>query len=139
MAGHAVASLLSTSYGVSGTIDLTKGMQTFGDAQLSQLFGGDPFAAGVKKLEQEQGRPVADMVDVRVTVETPGGSRTYTPSLADQEPVAVAVSSSTTNWAGVAGLVLVVAAAAVVVAVVLLRRRAVRLRRERGAGCSARR
>ena len=110
VAGHTVdLACCRRHYRVSGTIDLTKGMQTFGDAQLSQLFGGDPFAAGVKKLEQEQGRPVADMVDVRVTVETPGGSRTYTPSLADQEPVAVAVSSSTTNWAGVAGLVLVVA------------------------------
>ncbi len=131
------SSPLSTSYHVTGTIDLTKGMQTFGDAQLSQLFGGDPFAAGVKKLEQEQGRPVSDMVDVRVTVETPGGTRTYTPSLADQEPLAVKVSSSTVNWVGVVAAMAVVGLVVVVVAV-WLRRRAVRRRRVRRTAASGR-
>jgi len=123
------SSPVSTSYSVLGTIDLTKGMQTFGDAQLSQLFGGDPFAAGVKKLEQEQGRPVAEMVDIQVQVTTPGGSRTYTPSLADQQPTAVAVSSSTTNWLMVLAIVAVLGVLALTTVVVVLRRRAVRRRR----------
>jgi len=125
------SSPLSTSYAVTGTIDLTKGMQTFGDDQLSQLLGGDPFAAGVKKLEQEQGRSVSDMVEVRVTVDIPGGSRTYTPSLADQEPTAVKVSTSTTNWVGLCVALLVVGCGLTLVAVVLLRRRVVRVRRAR--------
>jgi len=132
------SSPLSASYTVNGTIDLTKGMQTFGDDQLSQLLGGDPFAAGVAKLEQEQGRPLSDMVDVQVTVETPGGSRTFTPTLADQEPTMVKVSTSSTNWVGVLLALLVVGCVVLVVVVILLRRRAVRIRRQRQTRVSSR-
>jgi len=132
------SSPLSTSYTVNGTIDLTKGMQTFGDDQLSQLLGGDPFAAGVAKLEQEQGRPLSDMVDVQVTVDTPGGTRTFTPSLADQEPTVVKVSTSSTNWMGLLVALFVAGCVVLVVLVVVLRRRALRTRRERQTRASSR-
>lgn len=125
------SSPLSTSYAVDGTVDLTKGVETFGDAQLSQLFGGDPIADGVKRLESEQGRPISDQVDVRVTVETPGRTTTWEPTLADPEATTVKVRSTTTNWTGVAVLVVALVAAASVAVAVLLRRRAVRRRRAR--------
>jgi hypothetical protein len=125
------SSLLSTSYRVDGTVDLTRGVETFGDEQLRQLLGGDPLADAVKRLEQEEGRPIAEQVDVTVTVETPGATRTYTPSLADTEPTAVKASSSTTNWGGLLVVTVVLAAVAALASAVLLRRRHVRRLRDR--------
>ena len=120
------SSLLSNTYRVDGTIDLTRGVETFGDEQLRQLLGGDPFAQAVARLEQEEGRPISEQVDVRVTVETPGGSQTYTPSLADTQPTTVRVSSSTRNWGGVFVVAVLLVLALLVVVAVLLRRRHVR-------------
>jgi hypothetical protein len=123
---------LSTSYSAKGTIDLTKGLATFGDTQLAQLLGGDPFAEAVKKLEAEQGRPISDQVDVQVTVEVPGATHTYRPTLADAQPTAVAVSGTSINWGGLAMAGAVAGLAAGLVLVILLRRRAVRRRRRGG-------
>jgi hypothetical protein len=122
------SSTLSTSYSVTGAADLTKGMATFSDQALSDALGGDPYGGGIAALEQEQGRPVSDMVDVRVTVEVPGATRTFTPSLADAKPTPVKVTASEF---GPLVTVFAVGAALVVggAVLVMLRRRANRHRR----------
>ena len=122
------SSLLSDSYSVKGNIDLTSGMAAFTDPGLASALGGDPFGGAVAAIEQQQGRPVADMVDVRVTVQVPGGSRTYTPSLADAHPTAVHVASS--NVTPSAMVLLTVAVLGLIVAgLVMVRRRSTRRRR----------
>ena len=80
------SSPLSTSYSVTGSIDLTKGLETFSDAQLDQSLGADGLGGTIAQIEADQGRPVSDMVDVEITVTVPGATHTYTPSLADTEP-----------------------------------------------------
>jgi hypothetical protein len=118
------SSPLRTSYSVTGDVDLTKGLETFSDAQLDQALGGDGLGGTVARIEAEQGRPISDMVDVEVTVSVPGASRTYTPSLADPDATPVDVASSKAT--GLMSVVLVVLVLLVVVPILLwLRRRAV--------------
>ena len=122
------SSPITTSYSVSGQVDLTKGMATFSDPALDAALGGNALGGSIAELEQEQGRPVSDMVDVAVTVEVPGAAKTYTPSLADQKPTSVKVSSSAFSGL-VKGLAAVIVLVGVVAALVLLRRRSTSRRR----------
>ena len=124
------SSPLSTSYSVKGSVDLSKGMETFTDPALDSTLGGDPFAGSIADLEKAQGRPVADMVDVQVTVEVPGAAKTYTPSLGDEKPTSVKVSSSSYGMV-VKVLVVLVALGAIGLALVVLRRRGQRRRSTR--------
>ena len=77
---------LQTTYAVTGTVDLTRGADTFGDEQLTQLLGGDAFGGAIPQLEQEEGRPVSDMVDVEVTVSVPGSTARTRPRSATSRP-----------------------------------------------------
>ncbi len=125
---NASSSVLSSSHSVQGTIDLSKGMASFTDPALASTLGGDPYGGAIGDLERKQGRPVADMVDVRVTVEVPGSTKTYTPSLGAEQPTAVKVSSSSLGSL-VQGLAVVAVLALIGLALVLLRRRSSRRRR----------
>ena len=66
------AGLLSTTTEVTGTLDLSGGLAIFGDPQLTQALGGDPSGGLVGRIEAEEGRPAAEMVDVVLSVDLPG-------------------------------------------------------------------
>jgi hypothetical protein len=125
---NASSSAWSSSHSVQGRIDLTKGMASFTDPALATALGGDPYGGAIGDLEKEQGRPVADMVDVRVTVEVPGSTKTFTPALGAEQPTAVRVSSSSlgrlVQWLAVATVLTLIG-----LGLVLLRRRSERRRR----------
>ena len=116
------SSPLSTTYSVTGTVDLAKGMETFTDPALDQTLGGKPFGGAIEQIEKDQGRPISDMVDVQVSVEVPGASRTYTPTLGDADATHVAVSSSQTGVV-VSVLAVLVGLGVVIAAGLLVRRR----------------
>ena len=125
------SSALSTSYSVAGSVDLTKGLETFSDAKLDQSLGADGLGGTIAQIEADQGRPVSDMVDVEVIVTVPGASHTYTPSLADTDPTKVKVSSSRST--GLVNLLLILAVILIAVPVLLwLRQRASRRRSTAG-------
>jgi hypothetical protein len=117
------SSMLSTNFSVDGAIDLTRGLETFSDAQLDQSLGAEGLSGTIAQIEADQGRPVADMVDVEITVTVPGATRTYTPSLADPDPTPVKVTSSQAT--GLVNVLLILAVVLIAVPVLLwLRRRA---------------
>jgi len=111
------SSALSTSYSVTGSIDLTKGLETFSDTKLDQTLGADGLGGTIAQIEADQGRPVSDMVDVEITVTVPGASHTYTPSLADSEPTPVKVTSSRAS--GLVNVLLILAVVLIAVPVLL--------------------
>jgi hypothetical protein len=114
------SSTWSSTWKVTGTVDLSKGMQTFSDPKLDQALGANGYDALVRQIEQREGKPVSQMVDVQVSVEVPGAARVYTPSLADHAPTQVHVSHTQVNRT--LGLVVVVIGLALVVlAAVLVR------------------
>ncbi len=120
--------VLGSEYAVTGTIDLTGGPQAFGDEELRATLGGDPLGDTVARIEQEEGRPVADMVDFRVTVDVPGAApEVYTPSFADAQPTSIDVSHESRSvavWMVGLGAVVVVGVVGLVVS-----RRAFRTKR----------
>ncbi len=116
------SSLWSTQWKVQGTVDLRKGMQTFSDPKLDQALGANGYDSMITQIEKREGRPISDMVDVRVSVELPGAAQVYAPKLADGQTTAVSVTHTKVSRAlGV--VVVVVGLVVLVVAVVLLRRR----------------
>jgi len=109
------SSAWSTTWKATGTVDLRKGMQTFSDPQLDKALGANGYDDMINQIEKREGKPVSQMVDVRVSVELPGAAKVYAPTLADHQTTAVAVSHTR-----IEGLVGVVAVAAGVVVLILL-------------------
>jgi hypothetical protein len=119
------SNLWGTTWSAKGTIDLSKGMDTFSDPKLDAALGDGGYDQVVKAIEAREGRPIADMVDVAVSVQVPGASHVYSPSLTQKDATVVHVSSSQAGGAVTIVVVVIVAAvgAALVLVLVLLRRR----------------
>lgn len=90
------SSITQTDWRFSGTIDLTGGLATFSDREVAQQLGGDPLGGRAAEVEQQEGRPLADMVTFRMAVELPGadGAKSWSPSLRDTAPTEVTAESS---------------------------------------------
>lgn len=111
--------LLGTTWTVDGTVDLTGGPQSFSDPALAAALGGDPYGGTLAQIEQEEGRPIADMVEFVVRVSPPdAGPEVAQVRFDDPAPTRLSVSSSRGSWlagAWVWTLVVVVGAVALVV------------------------
>jgi hypothetical protein len=83
----------AVSHHLTGTVDATRGIGAFADAQLGARLGGDPVAARVAAIEAEEGKKLADMVTVDVTASVDGQSQAVHARLDDRAPVAVDVAA----------------------------------------------
>lgn len=80
----------ATVHRLNGTVDLTKGLAPYSDPELAAALDGDPFGGQLAKIEAEEGRKIADMVQVTVTAQVGDGAvQTYRPTLADTRIVEV--------------------------------------------------
>lgn len=113
-------------YELSGTIDLSGGLEAFGDEGLAAALDGEPLGEDVAAIEMRYGRPVAEMFAFELTASLPGADASWSPRLGD-EPVDVRADSTVYDWP-VLGLAAVAVAALVALAAVLVTR-AVRARR----------
>lgn len=99
------------TYRLTGTVDLSAGLAPYSDPALAEALGGDPFGGLVAAVEAEEGRPVADMVDVTVAVAVGDEVQVLQPRLGDA-PQAVDVTEEVAKptsrllWLG-AGVVVV--------------------------------
>lgn len=130
--------LAETSYEFSGTLDLSGGLEAFGDAGLAQVLDAEPLGQDAAALEQELGQPLADTFTLDLRVRLPGsvdpgtGSAdgadvVWSPRLGDPAQPLEASSSQRDTAA------LALAAAAAVAGALLVAVLAVRLvRRPRG-------
>jgi hypothetical protein len=83
-----------TSYKVTGTADLSKGLETFGDEELRVALGGQALGRTPEELEAEAGRPLSEAAPFELNVLLPNGdTRTFTPVLGG-EAVTVEARSS---------------------------------------------
>ncbi len=114
------SSLLGTSWKATGTVDMSKGAATLSDPQLDRALGGTGYSGVIHDIEKREGRPIDQMVDVQVSVEIPGASKVYAPTIGDAHPVPVEVTSTRANrWLGV--VVVLVAIFVLVLVLVALR------------------
>jgi hypothetical protein len=84
----------STTYTLKGTIDPSKGVASFGDADLAAKLNGDAFGGNLAVIEAEEGKPIADMVNITVTATVAdGAAKSYPVTLKDKQPTAVDVAT----------------------------------------------
>ena len=119
---------LSTTTKVTGTVDLSAGLDAFADPDLDAAAGGLPFGGVVAAVESEEGKPVADLLGVEVTWSGAGSEASVTPKLGDPATTTTLESTVTnttriTVLAVIGGVVLVGGVAALVVVLVRRRRR----------------
>ncbi len=89
------SSIGKTAWSYSGTVDLTKGLDGFGDPTLAPVLNGDMFGGNIAAVEQAEGRPVRDMFKLRMDVELPGGThKDWSPSFTDPAPTHLQAESS---------------------------------------------
>ena len=119
---------LSDSVRFSGLLDTTAGLSVFGDKALADAFGGDASGGLLARIEKEEGRPAAEMVDLDLSVTTGGVSRTWTASFGEPSVQHLKVSDSRWKILDLLGrillVVLVVLSAAVIALRIRVRRRA---------------
>lgn len=115
------SSITGTEWTVDGIVDLTGGPEAFSDPQLTESLGGDPFGGSLAEIEREEGRPVADLVDFRVTVDLPAAAApdVTEASFSDPAPTRVSAASTERSWWATGWTVGLVLLVAVLVAVVL--------------------
>ncbi|MBI2710067.1 MAG: hypothetical protein HYX34_10280 [Actinobacteria bacterium] len=125
-----------TSYRLTGTVDLSRGIDTFADDQVTVLLGGKPYGRSPAELELLAGGPLADRIRFAVTVSLPGGT-TGAPSRAGDAGVwsprlgarPVTIEASSTRRAPSAWLLVILGAAsgllALAAAAWIIRRRSV--------------
>lgn len=132
------AGLLSTTTEVTGTLDLSGGLGIFGDPQLTESLGGDPSGGLVGRIEAEEGRPAADMVDVTLSVDLPHSDESIQGHPGDA-PQTLDVSSSESHLLSVAFKALILLLVVLTLAVIVLRLRVRRRRLKRMMRSSTRR
>jgi hypothetical protein len=112
----------TTTYDFSGTLDLSRGIATFSDRQLTQLLDGLPIGQDQAELEAELGSPLRELSSFTFEVVLPDGSETQTSTWEaqlDDDPVAMAASTEERNLL-VFGLAAGAALAIVLLVLVLL-------------------
>lgn len=72
-------SFARTTTRFSGTVDLEKGIEAFGDAGLRQVLGGSDLGVDLALLAQDANRPVEGLVGVSVAVRLPGEVKANAP------------------------------------------------------------
>jgi hypothetical protein len=111
-----------TAYDFSGTLDLSEGLATFSDPQLTDLLDGMPVGIDPQELADELGSPLRDLTSFALEVQLPssGGHETtrWEARLGD-DPTALTASTEDRNLLAL-GLAAAAALAVVVLAVLLV-------------------
>ena len=113
----------------AATVDLSRGAGLFTDSDLAAV-QGDPYGALLARIQAEEGLPLAEMVDVTVTVVLPNGvTASVSPALGDPaQPLSARSEESKVGERGVQALVVL---AVLVAGLVVWRAWAARRRRTR--------
>lgn len=99
------------TYRLVGTVDLSAGLAAFADPSVAEALGGDPFGGLVQEVEAAEGRPVSEMIDVRVTASMGDEVQVLAPTLGggpEQIDVTEEVPKpvSVFLWVGIGAMVL---------------------------------
>lgn len=114
-----------------GTVDLARGVEAFGDHQLTELFGGQPLGTSVDQLERQLGAPFDRLFGLQVAVRLPGRMESNAPTNADDsavwapklgERVELTAEASKINATNLLLLLVAVASGVALVSVVITRR-----------------
>lgn len=81
-------SFARTTYEFAGRVDLSAGLEQFGDDALAAALDGEPLGEDIAAIEERIGRAIDEAFSIRVAVRLPGGlSSTNAPTRADNGAV----------------------------------------------------
>jgi uncharacterized protein len=88
-----------TRYTFDGTADLSGGLEAFGDEGLAAALGGEVLGQDTAAIEQELGRPLADMFSLEISAHLPGtaSDAAWAPVLGGR-PVDMAATGTVRDW-----------------------------------------
>ncbi len=88
------ASFAKTELRLEGTVDLSQGLDAFGDPELRQVLGGNMFGRTDAQLQAELGKPTGETFHFKVVTHLPGGgTEEWNPALGDA-PVTIAAAGA---------------------------------------------
>jgi hypothetical protein len=105
-----------TQFGLSGLVDLRRGLEAFGDDGLADDLEGNPLGEDPAAIEKRTGQPLADSFRFKLVARLPGHTRSWSPRLGDP-PVRLDADGTVYHWPA---LILALVAAACAIALVLL-------------------
>jgi hypothetical protein len=116
-------SFATTSYDFTGTLDLSAGLATFSDPQLTDLLDGMPVGIDPEALADELGSPLQDLTSFAFEIQLPSGDggheTTRWEARLGDDPVPMAAGTEDRNLLAL-GLAAGAAAAVVLLVVVLV-------------------
>jgi hypothetical protein len=112
-----------TQYGFKGTVDLSDGLESFGDEGLAAALEGEALGEDPAAIEARTGEPLEDQFSLEITADLAGEAKSWHPRLGDP-PLALEHDGTVYHWPALA--LTVVAVVAVVALVLLLVGRAFR-------------
>lgn len=140
-------SFARTTYGFTGTVDFTGGLESFGDQALADALDGEPLGEDVQAIEDRLGQRIDDVFRFQVLVRMPGTVTSNAPSTidngavweprlsADDGPVTLQATSEVVRTPTLVAVYVAIGCAALAVLVLasLLFRRRVKARGKHGA------
>ena len=110
-----------TRFTFEGTADLSGGLEAFGDEGLAAALDGEVLGQDAAAIEEELGRPLADMFSLEISADLPGDSTTgvWAPVLGGP-PVEMADAGTVRDWWVLGLAALAVACGLALVAVLLV-------------------
>ena len=93
-------SFATTTYDFTGTLDLSRGIATFSDRQLTELLDGFPIGQDQAALEAELGAPLSELTSFTFEISLPEGNEAVTSTweaTLDDDPVAMEASTEDRN------------------------------------------
>jgi hypothetical protein len=124
-----------TQFGFKGTVDLSGGLESFGDEGLAAALGGEALGEDPAAIEARTGQPLEDQFSLEITANLGGASKSWHPRLGDP-PLAMEHDGTVYHWPALA-LVAVALVAVVALVMVMVWRAfgtAVRMSRSGGPG-----
>src|SRR3954453_1561701 len=107
-------SFAHTNFTFSGTVDFSRGLESFSDSDLAQQLDNKPLGDDIKAIEQRINDSLDNVFQINITVRLPGnvdsnapgqfanGAR-WQPKLSEPAPVTLTASSSSTRWFSIVG------------------------------------
>jgi hypothetical protein len=105
-----------TQFGFKGTVDLSGGLESFGDEGLAAVLDGEVLGEDPAAIEARTGEALADQFSLEITADLAGESKSWNPRLGDP-PLAMEHDGTVYHWPALA---LAAAALVAVVALVLV-------------------
>ncbi len=107
-----------TQFGFKGLVDLSGGLESFGDAGLAAALDGEALGEDPAAIEARTGKPLKDQFSLEITADLAGDTKSWHPRLGDP-PLIMEHDGTVYHWPALALMALAMVALVVLVLVLV--------------------